>query len=109
RPLARRLDQAWLPRPHARGPLRKRWAALRRALRPAPAGLLARPAPRTPCARARAAERGRRIVPRRAGPGARRLPRTRRLPRRSPGALPEIRNALRRRRGADRLRPNGEA
>ncbi len=53
--------------------------------------------------------RGRRRLPGRAGAGKGRVPAAGRLPRGSPGALPEIRHAVRRRRGADRLRPHRQA
>ncbi len=55
------------------------------------------------------ARRGRRRLPRRAGAGKGRVPAARRLSRGSAGALPAVRHALRRRRGADRLRPHRQA
>ena len=60
-------------------------------------------------ARARAAPRGRRAVPARAGAGQGREPAAVGLPRRRAGALPPLRHALLRRRGADGLRAHGKA
>ena len=57
----------------------------------------------------RARPRGRRALPRRAGPGQGREPPVGRLPRGRAGALPPLRDALLRRRGADRLRPHRAA
>ena len=57
-------------------------------------------------ARGRAAPRGRRRLPRRAGAGEGREPAAARLPRGRAGAVPPLRHALLRRRGADRLRPH---
>ena len=53
--------------------------------------------------------RGRRRLPRRAGAGEGREPAAGGLPRGRAGALPPLRHALLRRRGADRLRPHREA
>ena len=59
-------------------------------------------------ARARAEARGRRGLHRRADSGQGRALAAARLPRRRAGALPPLRHALLRRRGADRLRPHRE-
>ena len=60
-------------------------------------------------ARGRAAPRGRRGLPRRAGAGEGRAPAARRLPRGGAGAVPPLRHAVLRRRGADRLRAHRAA
>ena len=77
------------------------------ALRAAAAGL--RPGAVRRSRRARGASCGSEDVaalPRRAGAGEGRAPAARRLPRGRAGALPPLRDALLRRRGADRLRPH---
>ena len=106
---ARRLGGARLPRAHARRALGKRQPGVHGALRPAAARLLAGAVRRSRRARGRAAPRGRCALPRRAGAGQGRQPASARLPRRRAGTLPPLRHALLCRRGADGLRPHGQA
>ena len=106
---ARRLGRARLPRAHARLALGERQPGVHRPLRAAPPRLRARPVRRPRGARGGAAAGGRRGLPRRAGAGEGRAPAAGRLPRGRAGALPPLRDALLRRRGADRLRAHREA
>ena len=101
---ARALGGARLPRAHARRALRDGHTRVPRPLRPAAARLRAGADRRPRRTRARARVGGRGALHRGARPGEGRDPAAGRLPRERPGAVPPLRDALLRRRGADGLR-----
>ena len=104
----RHLRRPRISRADARLALGERQPGVHGPVRPAAARLRARSVRRPRRARGAAAPRGRRGLPRRAGAGQGCQPAAGRVPRRRAGDLPPLRHAVLRRRGADRLRANGE-
>ena len=103
---ARALRRARLPRPDARLALGERQRGVHGSLPAAAARVRPGPVRRSRGARGRAAARGRRALPRRARAGQGHPPPAGRLPRGSAGAVPPLWDALLRRRGDDRVRPD---